>query len=215
MAEVFISYARPDAQQAARVVEGLESAGYSLWWDSALAVSDDFGMRIEEELAAARCVVVAWSAAARHSLWVRAEATAVLEADKLVQVSLDAGKPPLPFTMLQLLDLSAWGGETTTTAWSRFEGAVRAITRKDAATAAAQAGRVVPTPRFLGPTVALGAASLGLVALSSTLVAFAARGGLPEGTFGFLTTTAFLLACITLGHMCTRVIQVAIASRRP
>lgn len=95
MAEVFISYARPDAQQAARVVEGLESAGHSLWWDSDLAVSDDFGMRIEEELAAARCVVVAWSAAARHSLWVRAEATAALEADKLVQVSLDAGKPPL------------------------------------------------------------------------------------------------------------------------
>lgn len=34
-----------------------------------------------------------------------------LESRKLVQVTIDGAKPPLPFTMVHLLKLSNWNGE--------------------------------------------------------------------------------------------------------
>ena len=61
MADVFISYARRNVDRVAVIADALNHGGYSLWWDRRMLVGDDFALRIEQELNAAECVVVAWS----------------------------------------------------------------------------------------------------------------------------------------------------------
>src|SRR4051812_43667361 len=129
MADVFLSYARATQKRVAEIGGALESRGYSLWWDKALNASDDYAMVIEAELDAAGCVVVAWSAQARQSLWVRAEANEALDSGKLVQINLDACRLPLPFTMLHFLDFRRWRGEREGSPWIDFDGRVGAMLR--------------------------------------------------------------------------------------
>jgi len=106
MAEIFVSYSHADLSTVSRIALQLEDRGHDVWWDRELKGGQDFGPEIEAALRNANCAVVAWSGTARNSLWVRAEATLALESGKFVQLSLDAAKPPLPFTMLHLLDFS-------------------------------------------------------------------------------------------------------------
>src|SRR5688572_12618612 len=110
MADVFVSYSRKNRDRVAEVADALGQSGFSLWWDRKLRSGGDYGMVIEREIEAASGVVVAWSAHARQSLWVRAEANEALDSGKLVQISLDEARLPLPFTMLHSLDFSAWRG---------------------------------------------------------------------------------------------------------
>src|SRR5882757_6130018 len=121
MADVFLSYARATQSRIAQIGDALEGRGYSLWWDKALNASDDYAMVIEAQLDAAGCVVVAWSAQARQSLWVRAEANEALDSGKLVQINLDGTRLPLPFRALQFLDFARWRGERQGTPWSEFD----------------------------------------------------------------------------------------------
>jgi TIR domain len=214
MADVFISYAHRNAERVAPIADRLSHDGYSLWWDPHMRAGDDFGPRIEKELHAARCVVVAWSKVARDSLWVRAEATEALEAGKLVQVVLDRAKPPIPFTMVHFADLSRWGGDPASPAWTQLEAGVRAVAREGVSTRLQEPHESRPVSAVLGPVIAVGGGSLGLVALTSALTGMATSGSFHEGAFGAAVTSLFVLACLALGHMCTRVIQVALASRR-
>jgi len=59
---------------------------------------------IEERLAAAKAVLVLWSDEAVKSQWVRAEANRAREDNKLVQLSLDGARLPLPFDQIQCAD---------------------------------------------------------------------------------------------------------------
>ena len=129
MADVFLSYARATEPRIAEIGGALEGSGYSLWWDKALNASDDYAMVIEAELDAAACVVVAWSAPARRSLWVRAEANEALDSGKLVQINLDGTSLPLPFNVLHFLDFSRWRGERQGLPWSEFDARVGALLR--------------------------------------------------------------------------------------
>ena len=74
MADVFISYARPDEPIAKRVADALSAAGYRVWRDDELPAHRAYAEVIEERLKAAKAVVVLWSADAAKSQWVRAEA---------------------------------------------------------------------------------------------------------------------------------------------
>ena len=76
MAEIFVSYAREDEEQARRVAEALRVQGYRAWRDDELPPHRAYAEVIEERLNSADAVVVLWSAAARRSQWVRAEADA-------------------------------------------------------------------------------------------------------------------------------------------
>ena len=110
MADVFLSYSRRDRTAVGAIAEALAAGGRSLWWDPALKSGEDYAEVIEREIGAARCCVVAWSASARDSLWVKAEANEALDAGKIVQLTIDGAKLPLPFTMLHYLDFSRWPG---------------------------------------------------------------------------------------------------------
>jgi adenylate cyclase len=120
MADVFISYARPDEPHAERIAEGLRAQGYPVWRDDELPAHRSYADVIEERLKAAKAVVVLWSAEAAKSQWVRAEADAARSTGTLVQVTLDGTIPPLPFNQIQCADLSGWAGDASTPGWRKL-----------------------------------------------------------------------------------------------
>ena len=108
MADVFLSYARPDAAAAARMARELGKSGRTVWYDSELPAHRAYADVIERELEAAAAVVVLWSRAAVDSQWVRSEANRARELGKLVQARLDGTRLPMPFDQIQCADLSNW-----------------------------------------------------------------------------------------------------------
>ncbi|MEO6256090.1 MAG: TIR domain-containing protein [Sphingomicrobium sp.] len=127
MADVFISYARPDEAQAERVAETLRGEGYRVWRDDELPAHRAYAEVIEERLKSAKAVVVLWSADAAKSQWVRAEADAARSAGTLIQAVLDGTAPPMPFNQIQCADLSGWTGDAAPAGWRKLTASVRAL----------------------------------------------------------------------------------------
>ncbi len=127
MADVFLSYARADELEAARVAGCLRSSGYEVWRDDELPAHRSYAEVIEERLNSAKAVVVLWSIEAAKSQWVRAEADTAREAGTLVQATLDGHVPPLPFNQIQCAELSAWDGDAEAPGWRKILGSVRAL----------------------------------------------------------------------------------------
>jgi adenylate cyclase len=119
MADVFISYARSTEAQARRIGVALQALGYSVWRDDELPAHRAYSEVIEDRLAAAKAVVVVWSAEATKSHWVRAEADAARAAGTLVQLSLDGAVPPMPFNQIQCADMAGWNGEQAAPGWRK------------------------------------------------------------------------------------------------
>lgn len=114
MADIFISYAREDLSRIRPLVERLEEAGWSVWWDRNLPPGPKaFDIVIEEAIDAAKTVVVAWSDISRDRDWVRAEAKRGLDAKKLIQIRLDAALPGMIFRIHQSADFVAWAGDAS------------------------------------------------------------------------------------------------------
>jgi adenylate cyclase len=127
MANVFVSYARPDDTLANRVAEGLRAIGYEVWRDDELPAHRPYAEVIEERLSAAGAVVVLWSAYAAKSQWVRAEAEAARESGRLVQSRVDENLPPMPFNQIQCADLSDWDGKSTCPGWQKLTQSVASL----------------------------------------------------------------------------------------
>ncbi|HZZ33991.1 MAG TPA: TIR domain-containing protein [Phenylobacterium sp.] len=119
MSDVFISYARSTAYKAADVAAALLSMGYDVWRDSEIPANRAFTDEIESHLALAKAVVVVWSAEAVKSQWVRSEADRARLEDKLVQLSIDGARLPMPFDQIECADLSRWAGEAENPEWRK------------------------------------------------------------------------------------------------
>ncbi|MFN3726949.1 MAG: toll/interleukin-1 receptor domain-containing protein [Allosphingosinicella sp.] len=223
MADVFLSYARPDEGRAAIVAEGIEAGGRSLWWDRRLASGDDYGLAIEREIDSARCVVVAWSKAAHDSLWVRAEANAALDAGKLVQLNFDGARLPLPFTMIHFLDFHAWTGAREQAPWPELESRVDARIRGESVP---QPGPVIdaggveivqpPEGRLQGfdRVAILGWASLGATLLVALCVLLAVRNQVSAAALGLISVVALAVSLALLGTSAFVLGRTLQASRR-
>ncbi len=110
MADVFISYARSTEVVADRIANAVRAAGYSVWRDDELPAHRAYAEVIEERLAAARAVIVIWSADAVKSEWVQAEAERARSQRKLIQLRIDDAALPIPFDRIQCADLRGWSG---------------------------------------------------------------------------------------------------------
>jgi tetratricopeptide (TPR) repeat protein len=124
MADVFLSYARSNADVAKRVASGLRSAGFSVWFDENLPAHRAYSEVIEEQLEAAKAAVVLWSREAAASQWVRSEANRARETGRLVQVRVDDARLPMPFDQIQCSDLRGWHGEEDVPAWQSITSSV-------------------------------------------------------------------------------------------
>jgi adenylate cyclase len=127
MADVFISYAREDAEAARRFADALETAGCSVWWDDALRSGEAFDESIERALREARAVVVLWSPRSVVSRWVRAEATQADRNHTLVPVTIEPCQRPIIFELTHTVDLSHWRGDTADKAWMALMADVRRL----------------------------------------------------------------------------------------
>lgn len=110
MADVFISYASVDRNQAKRLAEHLQQHGYSVWWDRTIPPGRVFDEVIQEALDAAQCVVVLWSQASIASNWVKAESADALTNQRLVPALIAKVSPPIEFRRIQAADLTQWDG---------------------------------------------------------------------------------------------------------
>jgi hypothetical protein len=82
-----------------------------VWWDHEISAGDSFSLVIEQELEAARWVIVAWTRTSVESDWVRAEANEAWKRGKLVPVLLDPVSPPMPFGQIHAANLVDWERE--------------------------------------------------------------------------------------------------------
>jgi adenylate cyclase len=163
MADVFISYAREDAETARRFAEAFQLAGLSVWWDDALRSGEAFDESIERALREARAVVVLWSTSSVISRWVRAEATQADRNRTLVPVMIEACQRPIIFELTHTADLSRWRGDRDDKAWQGLVGDVVRLIESQAAprgtqsSAASSSSAVLPSPpvRPSGPGVVI------------------------------------------------------------
>ncbi|HEV7158226.1 MAG TPA: TIR domain-containing protein [Caulobacteraceae bacterium] len=124
MSDVFISYARSTADQAQAVANALRALGYDVWRDDQLPAHRAYGEVIEERLTAAKAVVVIWSAEAAKSQWVFSEANRAREDGKLVQLTVDGARLPMPFDSIQCVDMAGWSGEAASPSWRKVVASV-------------------------------------------------------------------------------------------
>jgi hypothetical protein len=144
MADVFISYARATGNEARAIASGLRQRGYSVWIDDDLPAHRDFPSVIEENLRAAKAVLVLWSEDARRSRWVPAEADLAHKLGTLVQMSLDGVTPPLPFNRMQCVKLPGWRGDLGDGGWARVETGIAELVAR--AAPSAEIAAVAPLP---------------------------------------------------------------------
>src|SRR5260370_30330698 len=124
MSDIFIYYARSNADQARAVAEALRGLGYGVWRDDELPAHRAYSEVIEERLQAAEAVVVIWSAEAVKSEWVQSEADTARTDHKLVQLTVDGTKLPRPFDRIQCADLIGWTGDLDAHDWKKVVASV-------------------------------------------------------------------------------------------
>jgi hypothetical protein len=110
MADVFLSYSRPDHDIIERLAALLVEAGYAVWWDTNLLPGDSFKTVIPEQIRLAKATIVIWSATSVSSDWVYSEATRAHTARKLVPVRSEnvvVHDIPPPFDALHTVSIAA------------------------------------------------------------------------------------------------------------
>jgi len=168
MADIFISYAREDRRRAGALVDVLTRHGWSVWWDKDLRHGQDFGESIQEQLNAARCVVVLWSASSLRSAHVLEEAEEGRANGRLVPALIEAVQLPLGFRRLQAADLTDWTGAAEHEEFTQFERSIAALLG-DAPRAAVE--RPMPRPET-------GNRRMAAIAAAAALIIAIAGGGI-------------------------------------
>ncbi len=74
---------------------------------------------IEKEMIAAEAALVIWSADAVKSEWVLSRPNRAREYRKLVQVTIDKTRLPMPFDQIQCAELVGWTGNARAPGWRK------------------------------------------------------------------------------------------------
>jgi hypothetical protein len=125
MSDLFISYSNNDKARAEVFARVFEQAGWSVFWDKQIPPGKAFDQYIEEQLDAAKCIVVLWSQTSTKSDWVKEEAQRGVTRKNLVPVLIDRISPPLGFGRIEAAQLADWEGDPDN---SEFQNMLRAIT---------------------------------------------------------------------------------------
>ncbi|MDZ7856066.1 toll/interleukin-1 receptor domain-containing protein [Sphaerotilus sp.] len=128
-ADVFISHKSEDKPRLRPLLDALRAEGLSVWWDEDTSGGASWRQTIENELKAARCVIVCWSTLSIDSDYVLEEAEVAKKRGVLLPVVIDAGPLPFGFGLreTQTRDLIGWRGDTGDVRWQRLLSDVRRI----------------------------------------------------------------------------------------
>jgi TolB-like protein/Tfp pilus assembly protein PilF len=168
---VFLSYARADEKQAAKLADALQQAGLNVWWDALIEGGAAFAKTIEDALTRCDAVIVVWSATSVVSDWVRDEAAKARDLRKLVPVSLDGTPPPLGFGQYHSIDLTRSRDSADGAEIAAIIRGVTAVTGKEAPAPRPAAKRRSRSP-FLTRRSLLAAAGGTAIAAVAGLVAW-------------------------------------------
>ena len=92
--DVFISYARIDADTARTIRDKLTGLGLRVFFDTeGIDTGEEFPVIIDRAVKGAKCVLGLWSRQAFEGRWVRIESRIGLDQRKLVAATLDAMRP--------------------------------------------------------------------------------------------------------------------------
>lgn len=111
MADIFICYSRTNADVAELFYSRFQAEGWSVWMDTHIQSGHAYRDVIDEQLAAARCVVVLWSLAATKSHFVMDEAEDARSRGILFPALIENVRPPIGYRQLQCSDLVDWEGQ--------------------------------------------------------------------------------------------------------
>lgn len=117
MADVFISYKREQRDDVERIASSLQKLGLSVWFDARLDGGSTFHTEINDEIRAAKAVLVCWTADAVKSQFVVSESQIGVENKTLVPVFLEYCQLPPPFNGIHTVDLTKWRGNETDPVW--------------------------------------------------------------------------------------------------
>nr|WP_305891007.1 SUMF1/EgtB/PvdO family nonheme iron enzyme [Methylomonas sp. WSC-7] len=121
-----MSYAREDVAKAKLLALALENQGWSVFWDrSSIQVGHDVDEVIELAIERTGCMIVGWSSAAKHSDWVRGEATIGRERRILLPILFELVDPPIAFRAVHTEDFSNWRGDSNDPAFVALCNAIR------------------------------------------------------------------------------------------
>lgn len=130
MADIFLSYSRDDKSRVGLLAQRLARQGWSVFWDPSIEPGHQWDEVLLRELLDARVVIVAWSAAAVRSRWVKEEANIGANRGILVPVVIDGSLAdlslPFGFGMIQAEQLADWNGSNDTPSIERLVNAVAA-----------------------------------------------------------------------------------------
>lgn len=128
LADVFLTYSRLDHDRVQLIADRLRTLGYSVWFDPHEDGGQALFDQVEREFDEAKAVIAVWSAHARSSTFVYAEASLALDANKFLQLQLDPVTLPAPFEALPIADMSG-----ATSEWGKLEDALNRIVRENRA----------------------------------------------------------------------------------
>jgi hypothetical protein len=114
VADVFLSYKREDRGRAKVIADAVTEHGYSVFYDADIDVGESWNRRIEQEIAAARCVAVLWSDASANvevGEWVHNEARKGKERKILAPAVIATCPIPIEFSGMQAADLRNCHGD--------------------------------------------------------------------------------------------------------
>ncbi len=108
MSDIFLSYSRDDRTRVAPLVDYLTSNGWDVWWDREIHPGQGFEESIDQQIQAARCIVVVWSKLSIDSRWVKNEALEGLDRNILVPILIDQVRVPVAFKQTLAADFTSW-----------------------------------------------------------------------------------------------------------
>jgi formylglycine-generating enzyme required for sulfatase activity len=133
MGDIFLSYKSEDRAKAQIIAEAMERNGYSVWWDRIIPPGRTWDEVIEEELAAANCMVILWSKESVKSEWVRTEASEGKRRKILIPVLIEDVTPPFAFRLIEAAKLIDWDGTVPNPEFDLLLGSVSRMLGKEPA----------------------------------------------------------------------------------